>query len=289
MGDWNIVADSSCDLFAADISCDQTQFATVPFIIRIGETDYIDTEDMDVEQMLGAMEACDTVSQTSCPAPSVWAEEFRKAQNSVAITISGRLSGSLNSADAAKVMVQTGEPDRNIITLDSRSTGPGLVLCIWKLREWISQGFSIDEIKQKAEDFLAKQCTVFALCSYDNLIKAGRMGKIAGFIARKLGMWGVGVASIAGEIRIVGKAKGKVKAAKMIIDDLKLHSFDGGNVVISHCQNLEMAERIKDMIVEHWHNAQVTILKTRGLDTFYAERGGIIMAYGSNLAHPRIP
>lgn len=36
---------------------------------------------------------------------------------------------------------------------------------------------------------------VFALSSFDNLIKNGRVSRITGFLAGKLGFWGIGIGS----------------------------------------------------------------------------------------------
>ena len=53
---WKIVSDSSCDLRGADYACEESGFSTVPFFIRIGDREYEDAEDMDVVEMISAME-----------------------------------------------------------------------------------------------------------------------------------------------------------------------------------------------------------------------------------------
>ena len=53
---WKIVSDSSCDLRSEDHSCEEAGFSTVPFYIRIGETEYEDNENMDTLEMIQAME-----------------------------------------------------------------------------------------------------------------------------------------------------------------------------------------------------------------------------------------
>lgn len=276
---WMICADSSCDLRTNDIVCPEVGFETVPFSLRIADQEYVDEENMDISAMLTAMENCPDVCRSSCPAPEIWAQSYAKAEQVLAITISSNLSGSYNSAVSAWNNVLEADPQKKITVLDSRSTGPESALCITHMAQWIRQGHSFEEVQEKAQAFLDQCKTIFALCSFDNLVKNGRMGRFTGFIARTLGMWGIGIASDEGTIIIKGKSKGAIRAIRLILDDMKERGFTGGEVAISHCMNEEMAEKLKECILQHWHAASVRIMSTRGLDSFYAERGGLIVAY----------
>ncbi|MGI5900055.1 MAG: DegV family protein [Christensenellales bacterium] len=276
---WNIVADSSCDLMEKDIDFEGTGFSTVSFVLSIGGHDYVDDEQLDIPKMLDDMEASPTITSSACPSPNAWAEQFRKAEQTIAITISGGLSGSYNSAMAAVDIVMSEHPEKKIAVLDSRSAGPEIAMCIHHLAEWIKGQHPFETITEKAEKFLEDAKTIFALSSFNNLVKNGRMSKITGFIAKTLGVWGVGIASDEGKIAIKGKARGTAKAIDLILSDLKQRGFQGGEVAISHCYNEKMAEKIRAGVLSHWNNAKVTILKTRGLDSFYAERGGVIVAF----------
>lgn len=276
---WNIVTDSSCDLMEKDVDTTAVGFSTVPFVLRIGERDYIDDEQLDVLDMLTSMEACPTIGTSSCPSPEAWLSQFEKAEQNIAITISGRLSGSLNSAMLAKDLLLSRDPEKKLVVLNSRSTGPEIALCIHHLVDWIKRGHAFENVVAKAEKFLQDTKTTFALSSFDNLVKNGRMGRLTGFVARKLGMWGIGIASEEGTIEMKGKSRGSEKALALILADMQERGFSGGEVAISHCENLDMAERLRSSIQSHWKTAKVRILKTRGLDSFYAERGGLIVAF----------
>ena len=105
------------------------------------------------------------------------------------------------------------------------------------------------------------------------------MSKITGFVAKILGMWGIGIASDEGTIVVQGKTRGPKKALAMILEDMQARGFQGGEVAISHCCNATMAQQLRDGILARWKTAKVTILTTRGLDSFYAERSGLIVAF----------
>ena len=48
---------------------------------------------------------------------------------------------------------------------------------------------------------------------------------------------------------------------------------------MGHGLRRDLAEKLRERVLEVWSNAKITVLKTRGLDSFYAERGGLIVAY----------
>ena len=105
------------------------------------------------------------------------------------------------------------------------------------------------------------------------------MGKMTGFLARALGMWGIGTASEEGTIVVEGKARGTKKTVRELINRMKERGFAGGRVAISHCDNLAVAQTLKENILRLWGNSEIEIITTRGLCSYYAERGGLIIGF----------
>lgn len=276
---WNIIADSSCDLLDFESQNGDIRFASIPFVISIGTKDYVDNEELDVPEMVAAMEKSESASHTSCPPPYAWYEQFEKPGYAIAITISGKLSGSYNSAHTARDMILEHDPEKRIALIDSRSAGAEIVLIIKRLYELIEAGNDFDAVVRKTEEFIRHTHVIFALSSFDNLVKNGRMNKIVGFIAGKLGLWGIGIGSEEGTIKVKQKARGNGKALEAIIEDMKERRVEQGTVIISHCQNAELAERLKAAIRNLWPDVKVGILPARGLCSYYANRGGLIIGY----------
>lgn len=275
---WNIVADSSCDLKQFAPEDERITFSSVPFVIRAEDREFIDDEQLNTEEMVNALSEIREAGRTSCPSPETWLEKFEKGGNTVAVTISSNLSGSYNSACLARDMILEKDPDRRIAVIDSKSAGPELTMIIRKLHALMDEKLSFEEIVDRLNQFADRIETIFALTSFDNLVKNGRVGRVAGFVAGKLGMCGVGVAND-GRIDVKSKVRGTQKALKVIIESMKEHAFAGGEVLISHCLNEELALRLKALIQENWAEAKVDIMLTRGLCSFYAEKGGMIIAY----------
>ena len=275
---WRIVSDSSCDIFELDHKPDDLCFSTVPFVITVDDKDYVDDEDLDVSELVKAM-ASSKKSFTSCPSPAEWIREFGDDGDVFAVTISANLSGSYNSACTAREMILEQDPGRNIEILNSRGTGPSLNMIIYKLRELIGRGLSFEEVKTEIHKYMEDHKLIFALSSYHNLVNNGRMPKIAGIVLGHLGLWGVGIASEEGTIKMKKIAKGGRKTLQVIMADLKERIADKGCVVISHCENDEFADKLKKAVQSAYADMEVRIMKTRGLCSYYAEKGGIIVVF----------
>ena len=236
-------------------------------------------EHLDMLEMLSAMEQERSAGHTSCPTPDAWLAQFEQADCAIAITISSQLSGSMNSALAARDMALEKDPDKKIVILDSLSTGPEVLLCVKEIERLIRQGLSFDDIAAHARGFLQKTKILFALSSFDNLIKNGRIHRLTGMLAKALGIWGIGSGSDEGKIAFESKARGAKKVVQTLVSTMKEHGFIGGNVAISHCDNLALAQTLKNSILDIWENTSIEILPTRGLCSYYAERGGLIVSY----------
>ena len=276
---WHIVADSSCDLFSLPDCPDNADFSTVPFSIRVGGTEYIDDARIPIDEMLTANENHAELAQTACPAPQDWVELFSRPGPVLAFTISGSLSGSYNSACTARQMVLEEEPDKEIAVIDTKATGPETVLIIRRACQLIREGKDLAQIKQELAETAARTHIIFALRSYHNLIKAGRVNRLVGLIAGHLGFWGIGVGDDNGEIAMRGKARGQKNMIRAMAEEIRKIGVNGLEIVVTHCQNEEAAQQLKEKLCEVFQQIKVDILPTRGLDSFYAERHGLIVGF----------
>ena len=276
---WHIVSDSSCDLHSLEGGEGVFDFTTIPFTIRIGSREYTDNDEMPVEEMLTDNESQAELAQTACPSPEDWREKLSAEGPAIAFTISSALSGSYNSACAAKQMLQEEEPGKKIAVIDSKATGPEVAMLIHKARDMILAGQLFDEIETALNREAERIHTVFALASYRNLIKAGRVSRLIGFIAGHLGFWGIGIGSDEGEIAIRGKARGEKSMIRFLVDEIRRIGTAGKEIVISHCQNEKCALALKEQLEQAFRGIRVTLMKTRGLDSFYAERRGLIIGF----------
>ena len=276
---WHLVSDTACDLFTLEGGEGKMDFTTIPFSIRIGGKEYIDDENMPVDEMLEANENHAEMAQTACPSPETWREKFSAPGPVIAFTISSALSGSYNSACTGRNMVLEEEPDKQIAVIDSKATGPEEAMLIWRARDLILEGKSFEEIEKELNAAAESIHTSFALASYHNLIKAGRVSRLKGFIAGHLGFWGIGIGDEQGEIAIRGKARGSKSMVRFLVEEISKVGIAGKQILISHCQNLKDALALKEALEKAFSQIEVLVQPTRGLDSFYAERSGLIVGY----------
>ena len=276
---WHLVSDTACDLFTLEGGEGKMDFTTIPFSIRIGGKEYIDDENMPVDEMLEANESHAEMAQTACPSPETWREKFSAPGPVIAFTISSALSGSYNSACTGRNMVLEEEPDKQIAVIDSKATGPEEAMLIWRARDLILEGKSFEEIEKELNAAAESIHTSFALASYHNLIKAGRVSRLKGFIAGHLGFWGIGIGDEQGEIAIRGKARGSKSMVRFLVEEISKVGIAGKQILISHCQNLKDAEALKKALEAAHAGIEVLVQAARGLDSFYAEREGLIVGY----------
>ncbi len=275
---WNLIGDSSCDLFSLESKNENITYKSVPFYITIENREFTDDSTLDVPEMVSFMKQSKKASSTACPSPEAWQSEMVKGENNICVTISKNLSGSYASGDIAVKTIKEEDSSTNAAMVDGCATGPSSVLTVRKIAELIEKGESFEDVVKKAQEYAEKMNTVFALSCFDNLVKAGRVSKLAGILAASLNFWGVGL-EVDGRISVHAKVRGKKKAISSMLELIKEKGFSGKDVVISHCMNEPLALTMKDELLKIDETLNITILPTRGLNSYYADKEGIIISY----------
>ena len=98
-------------------------------------------------------------------------------------------------------------------------------------------------------------------------------------MAGLLGIKIFGCASEQGTLEVMQKCRGKLSAYEKMVQEMVKRGYHGAKVVISHCFNQEKAEYVRDLIRQKFPECEVQIMPTSGLCSYYAERGGILMAF----------
>ena len=270
---YKIIADSSCDLK----NFPNAPFETVPLSLSTDEKNYVDNEDLDVKEMMDYLYSHHGRSYTACPSTQSWLDAFQGADEIYVVTITSGLSGTFSSANIAKEQFLSKHLDAKICVVDSLSTGPGLVLLIEKIAEYKAEGKSFEEIEKQIVFYQKSLKLYFALQSLHNLAANGRVNKL---VASAIGIMNIrilGTASPEGTIDPIAKCRGDKKVLEKMIDEIKSCGYHGGKIRICHVENLELANLIASKIRDIFGNVDLRIIPARGLCSFYAERGGIIL------------
>ena len=92
-----IVSDSSSNVFHVE----GLNYVTVPMKVIAGDKEFIDTPDLDLQNMVETLKNHKGKSGSSCPNVQEWLDAFEGDEDIIGITISKNLSGSYNSAKQA--------------------------------------------------------------------------------------------------------------------------------------------------------------------------------------------
>lgn len=270
-----IVTDSSSDI----LTLPKVDFASAPLKIITSEKEYTDDSRLDVREMVRELGEYKGKSSTSCPNPADWLKAFGDAEKIFCVTITGTLSGSYNAACIAKSSYEEMHPGRRVFVLNSLSAGPEIHLIIEKLQELITAGENFDDICDAISKYSQKTGLLFMLESMKNLANNGRVSPLVARMAGLLGIRVVGKASDKGDLEPLNKCRGERKALETIVERMKSLGFRNGKVRISHCFNKDAGKMLKDLIKAEFSNAQIEIYKCRGLCSFYAEKGGMLVGF----------
>ena len=270
-----IVADSSADV----LSLSGADFASAPLKIIADEHEFTDDAQLDIAEMTDFFASYKGHSHTSCPNPQDWLDAFGEAEDVICVTITSALSGSHSAACAAKTLYEAEHPDRHVFVLDTLSAGPELRLILEKLETWAAAGRSFEDICRGIQLYLKKTGLLFMLKSMNNLANNGRVSKLAAKAAGLAGIHVVGKAGDKGTLEPVSKCRGEKRALESLVSTLAAHGLTRGRVRIAHCLNLPAALKLKEMLRITFPQSAVEIHECRGLCSYYAERGGLLVGF----------
>ncbi len=268
-----IVADSS-----ANIPARLPDFAVAPLKIIAGEREFVDDENLNLEEMVTFFDSYKDKSKTSCPNPGDWLEAFGDADDIFCVTITSGLSGSYNAACVAKGMYEAEHSGRRVFVIDSLSAGPELALIVEKLEELIAAGHSYEDICKEITQYTQNTGLFFALASLKNFAANGRVPMTVAKLAGLLGIRIVGKASDQGTLEPLDKCRGEGKALEKLLEHIRSTGFRCGKVRIAHCQNEGAAHKLRELLRSHFPQADIAITKCLGLCSYYAEKGGLLVA-----------
>ena len=272
---YKIVADSSCNLYQLP----DVAFEAVPLKIRSSDREYIDDKALDIGEMVATLKAQKSAASTSCPNMMEWLDAFEDAEQVFAVAITSQLSGSYNAALQAAHDFKQEDPNRRIMVIDTLSAGPELQLIIEKLRECILAEGTFEQIRTTIRNYTKHTHLLFSLQSLDNFAKNGRCSIALAKMVGVLGIRVVGKASDQGTLEPLAKVRGEQKALETLLSELARGNFRGGKVRIAHCFNLKSAEALKKMILDCYPGSDIEIVSCGGLCSYYADLGGLLVAY----------
>ena len=202
-----IIVDSASDIIPAD--AEKMDVKVLPLKTLIDGTEYLDGVTITHEEFYDKLEDCDELPKTSQIAPFDFKQAFEDALENrseiVAITLSGKFSGTAASARAAAEKFG----DR-VYVIDSMNATVGERILIEYAVRLRDEGADAKTIAEKLEEAKGRVSLVALFDTLEFLVKGGRLSKTAGLAGKLLKIKPV-LAITDGELEVLGKARGSKK------------------------------------------------------------------------------
>ena len=277
---FKIVVDSCCDLTGQMLK--DPHFVKVPLTIRSNGSSFIDNETFDQADLLWAMKQSDDAPATACPSPQSYLDAYQdpEEEDVYVVTLSALLSGSHNSAEQAKLLMEEDHPNKNVYVFNSCSASSGEVLVALKVRELAESGAPFKHVVREVEQFIYQMQTMFVLETLENLRKNGRLTRLQSVITGALKIKLLMAATPEGEICKLGQMLSMKQALSKMVDHMANDPAHAGRTLaICHCNCLDRAFQVKAMAEQRCKFAHILILEAGGITSVYANDGGIVTAY----------
>jgi DegV family protein with EDD domain len=274
-----IVADSCCDV-SPEVE-KQTGIELVPLTIQIGDKEYRDDKNLDIDGLIEDMKNSPIAPKTACPSPQDFIESYKGDGSVFVVTLSSALSGTYRSAMMAKDIFLEEVENKFIHVFDSLSASVGETLVSLHISELINKGLKEMEIVEKVNAYIKDMRTFFTLKSLDNLVKSGRVSHFVAKVSSILSVKPIMAENGEGQIEVHEKVVGAKRVFKRLVEVIgeRGQNLEDKVLGIAHCNALESALAFKEEVLKRYNFKDIVIVRTGGISSVYANEGGLIIAF----------
>lgn len=209
-----IIVDSTADLMPGY----KEQVRVVPLTVHFGDREYIDGVTIDHKTFYEKLVEEDTLPTTSQATPDAFTKEFEAAKQAgescVVITLSGKLSGTCQSASIAAADYE------NVYVVDSGNASVGGGILTEFALQLRDEGLSAPEIAARLDAEKQQIVTVALVDTLEYLKRGGRISKSLAFAGTMLQIKPV-LAVTDGEIQLLGKARGSKMGNNLLAQEIQ--------------------------------------------------------------------
>jgi len=250
----------------------------VPLLVNIDDDNFHEGVDITPQSFYEKMAHSSELPKTSQPSPQAFTEVFNELSSFgpvLCITISSKLSGTYQSACLGHEL-----SGLEVTVFDSLAGSLGHGLQVIRACEMAEAGFTACEVIESLEKYRKGMKILILLNTLENIVKGGRLSRFQGTVARILDIK-ILLHNVDGEVIVLEKVRGKKKFLNRILH--RIYEFcpdmTGRDVGITHFNNLEDAETIKQALNENCHPHDIIINYMGATMATYAGEGGIIVSF----------
>lgn len=180
------------------------------------------------------------------------------------LTLSSGISGTFNSANLAKALLEDKYPDRKIYVIDSLAASSGYGLLIDHLATMRDSGATIDELAAWVDEHKLNLNHWFFSSDLTFFIRGGRISKAAGAVGTVLNICPLMNVDFEGRLIPRYKIRTKKKVIQAIVDKMAEQAEGGtdysGKCFISHSACEEDAKAVAALVEERFPNLNGHVL-----------------------------
>ena len=222
-----IVTDSASDILKPF----PENLTVLPITIRFGDEEFWDGVDLNHRQFYEKLLEEDIFPTTSLISPAAFAEvyreAFRRGETVIVICLSGKLSGTYQSA-----VVAAEDAPGEVYVVDSKNVTAGERLLVEYALRMVSEGVSARQIVWTLEQARERIHILGLLDTLEYLKKGGRISKTVAFVGEVMAIKPV-VTVAEGEVSILGKARGSKNGSNFLIREIE--NCGGVNFRLPYC------------------------------------------------------
>lgn len=220
MFNYQIFTDGSCDIPRNIAS--QHNIKVIPFYISLGKETYLkEIEELSLESFYKKIMQEKIYPKTSLPSTQDYINAFipalEEGKDIICYTITETLSGSYQSASAAKSMLLETYPNAKIFIVNSWLATGAQYLLLMESSKMQKSGYPIEKVYELSEKLKKESRILFMVGSLNYLQKGGRIGKLAALSGTILNIKPLIVLQN-GEINTAGVARSRKKGIQKLIE-----------------------------------------------------------------------
>lgn len=180
-------------------------------------------------------------------------EEYKEI---LCIAFSSGLSGTYNSMRIAAEEVMEDHPDCKIVVIDTLAASLGEGLLVHKAVQLRDAGKSMDEVAEWLKENRLHMVHMFTVETLTYLYRGGRVSRTTAVVGNLAGIKPILHVDDEGHLINIDKVRGRKKSLHALVDymEKKMGSYRDQNdvVFISHGDDLEAAEMVRDLVKERF-------------------------------------
>ncbi len=276
MANIKIVTDSSSTMETEFIK--KLDIHVIPLSIMLDGVIYSDNDELDKEKFMEMMSTAKALPKTSQPPIGEFAELYDKlgadGSSVISIHMTESLSGTVNAARQAAQLTKT-----DVTVIDCTFTDQSQSFIVIRAAELAQQGASKEEILKEIEQIISKSKLFIGISNLDNLVKGGRVSRVAGMLSNIFNM------KVVMELKnseLVVQTKGRgTKAFTKWFEECKkeLQTLKVKQIGISHADGLEIAQYFKDSLQQMFPDMHIPILHTGPIIATHAGKGAFAVMF----------